>query len=154
MPAPSSFDYAVVRVVPRVERGEFINAGIILFCRQRRFLRARVELDRARLAALTPTCDADEVQRHLDVITLVAAGGATAGPIGRLTQAERFHWLVAPRSTIIQPSPVHSGLSHDPAATLDQLFDELVRVAPADPAALAPVANPNAAIGLSNGRDS
>jgi hypothetical protein len=154
MPAPSSFDYAVIRVVPRVERGEFINAGIILFCRQRRFLRARVALDRARLAALAPTCDPDEVQRHLDVITLVAAGGPTAGPIGRLSQAERFHWLVAPRSTIIQPSPVHSGLSHDPAATLDQLFDELVRVAPGDPMPLTPVPNPGAAPGLTNGRDS
>lgn len=153
MPAPSSFDYAVVRVVPRVERGEFINAGIILFCRTRRFLRARIALDRARLAALAPACDPDEVQRHLDVIALVAAGGPAAGPIGRLSQAERFHWLVAPRSTIIQPSPVHSGLSHDPAATLDQLFDELVQVPPGDPASLAPIMNPNAASGLSNGRD-
>jgi hypothetical protein len=153
MPAPSSFDYAVVRVVPRVERGEFINAGIILFCRQRRFLRARVTLDRARLAALAPTCDADEVQRHLDVITLVASGGPAAGPIGRLSQAERFHWLVAPRSTIIQPSPVHSGLSHDPAATLDQLFDELVRLDPADPAPLASISNPTTAGGVSHGRD-
>jgi hypothetical protein len=130
MPAPSSFDYAIVRVVPRVERGEFINAGIILFSRTRRFLVAQIELDRQRLAALAPTCDPDEVQRHLDVITLVCAGGAAAGPIGQLSQAERFHWLVAPRSTIIQPSPVHSGLDDDPAAALARLFDELVRVAP------------------------
>jgi hypothetical protein len=153
MPALSSFDYAVVRVVPRVERGEFINAGIILFCRTRRFLRARIELDRARLTALAPTCDPDEVQRHLDVIVLVAAGGPAAGPIGRLAQAERFHWLVAPRSTIIQPSPVHSGLSPDPAATLDQLFDELVRVPPGAAAPLAPSTTPDAAAGLSTARD-
>src|SRR4051812_20050215 len=128
MPALSSFDYAIVRVVPRVERGEFINVGIILFCRTRRFLKARIELDRQRLLALALPCDPDEVQDHLDIIPLVCAGGPAAGPIGQLTQAERFHWLVAPRSTIIQTSPPHSGLAQDPTEALDALFDELVRV--------------------------
>ena len=126
MSALHSFDYSIVRVVPRVERGECINVGIVLFCRTRRFLGARLALDRARLAALDPACDPDEVQGHLDVIPLVAGGGPAAGPIGALPLAERFHWLVAPRSTIIQPSPAHSGLCTDPAATLDRLFAELV----------------------------
>src|SRR5690349_8523785 len=110
MPAPSSFDYAIIRVVPRVEREEFINAGVILFCRPRRFLEARVELDRERLAALAPDLDPDLVQRYLEIFPRVAAGGPETGPIGQLPLAERFHWLTAPRSTIIQPSPVHAGL--------------------------------------------
>src|SRR3712207_1254385 len=114
MPAHSSFDYAIVRVVPRVEREEFINAGVILFCRTLRFLDARVELDTARLAALAPELDPALVQSQLDVIPLVCRGGRNAGPIGRLPQAERFHWLVAPRSALIQTSPVHSGLCLDP----------------------------------------
>ncbi|MGH2542280.1 MAG: DUF3037 domain-containing protein [Ardenticatenaceae bacterium] len=128
MPAPNSFDYAIVRVVPRVERGEFINAGVILFCRTKRFLGARIELDRQRLAALAPDLDPDEVQRHLDLIPIICAGGPEAGPIGLLDQAERFHWLVAPRSTLIQSSSVHSGLCTDPESTLDELLTELVRL--------------------------
>jgi hypothetical protein len=131
VPAPSSFDYAVVRVVPRVEREEFLNAGVILFCLERDVLAARVELDRARLAALAPGADADLVEEHLAAIPLVCAGGEGAGPIGRLSPRERWHWLVAPRSTIVQVSPVHTGLSHEPAHALDRLFEQMVRVAPA-----------------------
>jgi hypothetical protein len=134
MPARSSFDYAIVRVVPRVERGEFINAGVILFCRTRRFLAARIELDTARLLALAPEVDLAEVRQHLAVIPRVAAGEPDAGPIGQLSQAERFHWLVAPRSTIIQVSPPHSGLCTDPAAELENLLNTMVRTAPGVPA--------------------
>lgn len=127
MPAPASFDHAIVRVVPRVEREEFVNAGVILFCLGRDFLAAKVELDRARLLALFPGADVDTLEAHLAAIPRVAAGGEGSGPIGRLTQRERFHWLVAPRSTVIQVGPVHSGLCEDPARTLDALFDRMVR---------------------------
>jgi hypothetical protein len=126
MPALSAFDYAIIRVVPRVERGEFINAGAVLFCRARRFLDARIELDAARLAALAPWLDIAEIERQLALIPRIAAGDA-ADPIGRLAQAERFHWLVAPSSTVVQPSPVHSGLCHDPAAELERLMATMVR---------------------------
>ena len=122
MPARSSFDYAIVRVVPRVEREEFVNAGVILFCCQRRFLAARVELDRQRLAALAPSANADEIEQMLAIFPRVAAGGPGAGPIGELPLQERFHWLVSPRSTIVQPSPVHSGLCEDPQEALDHLM--------------------------------
>lgn len=129
MPARSSFDYAIVRVVPRVERGEFINAGVILFCRTRRYLAARIELDVPRLLALAPEVERDltAIEHHLEIIPLVCAGGASAGPIGLLSQAERWHWLVAPTSTIIQPSPVHCGLCTDPDAMLDHLLATMVR---------------------------
>jgi len=127
VPAPASFDHAIVRVVPRVEREEFVNAGVILFCLGRDFLAAKVELDRARLLALFPGADVDTLEAHLAAIPRVAAGGEGSGPIGRLTQRERFHWLVAPRSTVIQVGPVHSGLCEDPARTLDALFDRMVR---------------------------
>jgi len=127
MPERECFEAAVLRVVPRVEREEFINVGVVLFCKARRFLAARIALDRARLAALAPgLVDLDEVQQHLDHIRLVCDGAAAAGPIGELTQAERFHWLVAPRSTIIQVSAAHSGLSDDPAQTLDHLMQTMV----------------------------
>ncbi len=126
MPARSSYDYAVIRVIPRVERQEFINAGVILHCPELGFLGARVDLDPQRLAVLGPHLDLDAVQKHLDLIPLVCAGGDGSGPIGRLGQRERFHWLISPRSTIIQASPVHSGLCTDPAATLDHLFATLV----------------------------
>lgn len=122
----SSFDYAVVRVVPRVERGEFINTGVILFCRELRFLAARVSLNEERLGLFAPWLDSTEVRGHLAVIPLIAAGSKEAGPIGRLDPAGRFHWLVAPRSTMIQTSPVHSGLCTDPATTLDRIFETLV----------------------------
>ena len=121
------FDYAVVRVVPRVERGEFLNAGVILFSSTAAYLCARIELDRDRLRALAPDLDVAIVEGHLDVIPKVCAGGAEAGPIGSLPQRARFHWLVAPRSTIIQTSPVHSGVHHDPEAALEALMDKLVR---------------------------
>lgn len=127
MPALHAFDYAIVRVVPRVERGEFVNAGVILFSRTGRFLDARIQLDAARLEALAPSIDHEVVQSYLDAIPRICAGGEEAGPIGLLSQSERFHWLVAPRSTIIQTSPVHSGVHHDLAAALEHLFDRLVR---------------------------
>jgi hypothetical protein len=124
----SSFDYAVVRIVPRVERGEFINTGVIIFCRELRFLAARVALDEARLSRFAPWVDQIEVREHLAVIPAIAAGSPEGGPIGRLDLAARFHWLVAPRSTIIQISPVHSGLCADPSVTLDRIFETLVEL--------------------------
>ena len=127
MRARSSYDYAIVRVVPRVERGEFVNAGVILFCRTRRFLGARIKLDAGRLAALAPQLDIQEVNRYLATIPLVCAGGTGAGPIGALSLSERFHWLVAPRSAMIQTSPVHSGLCDAPEVALDELLVSLVR---------------------------
>lgn len=133
MPERCSFDYALVRVVPRVERGERINAGVILHCPERAFLDARVELDEPRLLALMPMLtesELEEIRGHLAAIPLIARGEAGAGPIGELPQAQRFHWLVAPRSTIVQPSPVHAGLTNDPAAALDTLFATLVRLPP------------------------
>lgn len=126
MPVRSSFDYAIVRVVPHVEREEFINAGVILFCRTRRFLGARVALDAQRLAALAPDVDAAEVEQHLALIPLVCRGDLAAGPIAELPPAGRFHWLAAPRSTIVQTSPVHSGVSDDPRAALNHLFETAV----------------------------
>jgi len=131
VPATLSFDYAVVRVVPRVEREEFVNAGVILFCLERSFLDARIELDRARVLALFPATDLAAIEDHLGVVPRICAGGDGAGPIGRLSLRERWHWLVAPRSTVIQVSPVHSGLCDDPAATLDQLAARMVRGGPA-----------------------
>jgi Protein of unknown function (DUF3037) len=122
-----SFDYAVVRVVPRVERGEFLNAGVILFCSTRAFLDARIELDRDRLVALAPSIDCALIETHLEVIPRVCKGGPEAGSIGVLVQRERFHWLVAPRSTMIQTSPVHAGVHHDLDKALAQLFEKLVR---------------------------
>ena len=126
MPARNSYDYALVRLVPHVERGECINAGVILFCRTQRFLGALIHLDSARALALAPRLDLDFVRQHLDRIPLVCAGGEQAGSIGLLSQPERFHWLVSPRSTIIQTSPVHSGLCDDPQRTLEELFKEMV----------------------------
>ena len=126
MPGPSSFDYALVRVVPHVEREEFINVGVILFCRTRRFLDARIELNETRLKVLAPHLDIAEVRTHLDLIPQICNGDDS--PIGQLSQAERFHWLVTPRSTVIQVSPVHSGLCTDPAAALEHLLDTMVRV--------------------------
>lgn len=127
MPELHAFDYAVIRVVPRVERGEFVNAGVIVFSRTARFLDCRLGLDASRLHAIDAAIDAEIVQNYLDTIPKICAGGAEAGPIGMLSQSERFHWLVAPRSTIIQTSPVHSGVHADLAAALEQLFAKLVR---------------------------
>ena len=125
MPDPT-FDYAVIRVVPRVERQEFLNAGIILFCRTRRFLAAQIALDRERLVCFAPGLDASDVEHHLSVFPLVCAGDPAAGPIGQLPLAGRFHWLVAPRSTTIQTSPVHSGMSADPERSLEHLMRVMV----------------------------
>lgn len=124
--APSAFSYAIVRVVPSVERGEGFNAGVILFCRQLDFLAARVALDERRLSALAPEFSPEIVRPYLQAIVRVAAGDPQAGPIAALPPSERFGWLVAPASTIIQPSPVHTGMCDDPAGTLDELFAELV----------------------------
>ncbi len=126
MPALSSYDYAIIRVVPLVERGECMNVGVILFCRTRRFLDALIHLESQRLLALAPDIDLDTLRCHLDQIPLICRGGANAGTIGQLSQSERFHWLVSPRSTIIQTSPVHSGLCSDPAAALQHLLKTLV----------------------------
>jgi hypothetical protein len=123
---PNSFDYAVVRIVPRVEREEFLNAGVILYCKARDFLSARVQLDRARLAALATGADPEALDAHLATIVATCRGGPDAGPLASLSQAERFHWLVAPRSTVVQVSPVHSGLCEDPQATLDELVERMV----------------------------
>jgi hypothetical protein len=125
-----SYDYAIVRVVPRVEREEFLNVGVILSCPAAGFLEARVELDEARLIALAPSADLASIRAHLNSFPLVAAGGAQAGPIGKLTQRERFHWLVAPRSTIIQTSAVHTGRCADPAAAFEHLLATMVRLIP------------------------
>jgi hypothetical protein len=124
---PSPFQYAIVRVVPRVERGECVNAGVVLFCRPRRFLGARVELDEARLRALAPEVDLDAVHAHLDALRRIAAGDHAAGAIAALPASERFHWLVAPSSTIIQCSAVHTGLTDDPEDELERLMAQLVR---------------------------
>ena len=128
MPEPprNAFQYAIVRVLPSVERGECLNVGVVLLCRPRRFLGARIRLDERRLAAFAPGLDPATIRPHLDAIERVAAGDPSAGPIARLGQAERFHWLVAPSSTIIQPSDVHSGLCDDPAVELDHLMATLV----------------------------
>jgi hypothetical protein len=126
MPATCSYDYAVIRIVPCVERGEFINAGILLFCRTRRFLDARIHLNQPRLLALAPDVDLSMLQNHLNTIELICRGEREGGPIAQLSQSERFHWLVSPRSAIIQTSPVHCGLCSDPEAALDDLLQKLV----------------------------
>ncbi len=126
MPAPSSYDYAIIRIVPYVERGEFINVGVILFCQTRRFLGMLFSLDTNRLLALAPDIDIEDVQHELTNMQRIAKGGKDAGPIGELSPSERFHWLVSPRSTIIQTSPVHSGLCADPQAALDHLLKTMV----------------------------
>lgn len=123
---PVPYFYAVIRVVPRVERGECINAGVVLFSRPKRFLSVRVQLDEKKLMALDPECNATMVQEYLNATVAVAAGEADAGPMARLDLSERFHWIAAPSNTIIQPSPVHTGLTTDPGATLDRLFAMLV----------------------------
>lgn len=128
MPALSSFDYGIIRVVPRVERGELINAGVILFCLEKDFLAARVEVNEPRLRALWPDTDLDLVRHHLEAIPRICAGRPDAGPIARLSLRERFHWLVAPRSTILQVSAVHSGLCDQPERALHELFEQMVAV--------------------------
>ena len=125
MPERVSFDYAVIRVVPHVEREEFINAGIILFCREKKILDARVHLDAARVKAICPTCDVAAVQNQLDAFPRLCAGDTDAEEIKQMTQAERFRWLTSPRSTTIQISPAHCGLCDDPIQELERLFEEM-----------------------------
>src|SRR5258708_36816397 len=125
MPANSSYDYAIIRIVPYVERGECMNVGIILFCRTRRFLGMLTHLDPQRLAAFAPGLDFALIQDYLDRLSLICAGDKESGPIGQLSQSERFHWLVSPRSTIIQISPVHSGLCSHPQAALQHLLETM-----------------------------
>lgn len=131
MPAPPSFDrpsfdYAVIRVVPRVEREEFLNVGVVLFCPERKYLGIRIRLEANRLRTLWPAIDLEEIQRHVDALVRVAEGAGDAGPIARLSQRERFHWLVAPRSTMIQVSAVHGGICDRPEENIERLFSALV----------------------------
>lgn len=123
MPAQHPFNYVIVRVVPSVERGEYVNAGVILFCRTLGYLAARVELNRERLLALDPDCQVDAIRQHLELIPRICSGG---GPIGKLSLSERFHWLASPRSTVVQVSDIHAGLCEDPADTLNRMFEMLV----------------------------
>jgi hypothetical protein len=121
MHAPSSFDYALLRIVPRVEREEFLNAGILVFCLEMDYLAARVLLDPTRLKALWPDADLDLVHKHLEAVQRICEGDPAAGPIAQLSRRERFHWLVSPRSTILQTSPVHTGLCKITEGLLDHL---------------------------------
>jgi hypothetical protein len=127
MRAQRTYDYAVVRVVPRVERGEFVNAGIILSCDVERILQASIELDESALLAIDANVDLDLVRSALAAIPTICAGGEGAGDIGKMPARERFHWLVAPRSTIVQTSPVHTGRCADPDAALKHLMQTMVR---------------------------
>ena len=128
MPATHcTYDYAVIRVVPRVEREEFVNAGVIVSCPEKGFLEARIELDEARVVALHPGVDLDAVRTHLAAIPAICAGGPGAGAIGLMPPKERFRWLVAPRSTVVQTSAAHAGRCDDPAALLEHLLDTMVR---------------------------
>ena len=123
---PDPFSYATLRVVPDIEREEFLNAGLILFCRPRRWLRARISLDRRALGALRGDCDADAIEDQLRLVERIASGEADAGPIAALESSERFHWLTTPRSTMLQPGPIHAGVTDDPDATFAHLFGVLV----------------------------
>ena len=123
---PASFDYAVLRVVPRVEREEFINAAVVAFCLEKRYLDARVALNADRLRALWPDADLDLIRQHLNAIPRICAGDPSAGPIARLSQRERFHWLTSPRSTILQPGPVHTGVCDETSNLLDRLAKQFL----------------------------
>ena len=126
MPEREDFQYAIVRVVPHVERGECLNAGVVLFCRRLSFLGAKTGLDETALAAVAPDCEVADVRAHLETLERVAAGAPDGGPIAALEPSERFHWLTAPSSTIVQSSPVHTGLTSDPAGELEHLYERLV----------------------------
>lgn len=131
MPERLAFEYAVIRIVPRVERAEFLNAGVVLICRSKRFLAARVELSRERLACFAPYLDEQQlmsIEEQLGLIPRIAAGDPGAGAIAQLDFRERWHWLTAPSSTVLQPSPAHTGLCADPEEELETLFAELVSV--------------------------
>jgi len=125
-PSRSPFEYSVVRVVPDIEREEFVNAGLILFCRPRSFLAVRTRLDEEALAALQPGCDADGIREQLAFIEGVASGVVANGPFAAMTLSERFHWLTTPRSTVVQPGPLHAGTTDDPASTFEHLFEVMV----------------------------
>ena len=125
-PEARPFQYLIVRVVPRVDRGEQLNAGVVLYSAPLEYLAARVQLDEARLAALAPSADPAAIRPHLDAICAIAAGDPAGGPIAQFDRSRRFHWLVAPASTVIQPSPIHTGMCDDPPAMLEHLFRELV----------------------------
>jgi hypothetical protein len=127
---PEAFEYAVMRVVPRVERGEGVNVGVVVFCRTRMYLDARIELAErqvAALAALAPDLDLEAVQAHLESVRRIVAGAADGGPMARLAAPERFRWITSPSSTMLQPSEVHGGLTESPERSLDELFERLVR---------------------------
>jgi Protein of unknown function (DUF3037) len=126
VPELSSFDYAILRVVPRVEREEFVNAGVVVLCLERQFLDARIVVDEPRLRALWPQIDVELVRRHLEAFRSVAQGDPAAGPIARLSLRERFHWLVSPRSTIIQVSPVHTGICGEPEKVVEHLMKRVL----------------------------
>jgi Protein of unknown function (DUF3037) len=121
-----SFSYAVLRVVPRVERGESINVGVVVFSRQHDFLGMRAELDEARLAALDSECDPGPIRERLSALEVVVAGDGEGGALAELPPSDRFGWVTAPSSTVIQPSAVHTGMTDDPQATLEHLFETLV----------------------------
>jgi Protein of unknown function (DUF3037) len=127
--AHCSYDYAVIRVVPRVDREEFVNVGVIVWCAEKDFLDARIELDEQRVRALHAAFDIEVARKHLASIAVICAGGAEAGPLGKLSKRERFDWLVAPRSTVIQMSSVHTGRCTDMHSTLERLLDVMVRPA-------------------------
>ena len=132
MRAEHTYDYAIIRVVPRVERGELVNVGVVVSCPDADFLDAGIEIDAPRLLALDDSLDLQAIRANLATIPVICQGGPDAGPIGALAQRSRFHWLVSPRSTIIQMSPVHTGRTSDPRAALERLLDTMVR-RPANP---------------------
>ena len=125
MPAPS-FDYAVIRAVPRVELEEFLNVGVIVFSLELRFLEVRVRCEEARLRALWPGVDMDRLRKQVEAFERVARGDAAAGPVARMSQRERFHWMVSPRNTTVQTSPVHTGISEDPGRVVEELLERMV----------------------------
>ncbi len=121
------YDYALIRLVPNVEREEFINVGVIVSCEEKNYLNALIKLDEQRIEILAPGFDIEIAKTHLNTIPVICAGGLDAGPIGKLSLRKRFHWLTSPRSTIIQTSPVHSGYCKDPDVALNHLFETMVR---------------------------
>jgi hypothetical protein len=138
VPGRCSFSYVVVRVVPHVEREEFLNAGVIVFCDALDYLAARIDLDETRLLALAPDANPAVVRRHLEAIPRICVGESEGGPIGRLPLRERWHWLVAPRSTILQMSPAHSGLCEEPDHELARLVEQVVRTRAGGPSGAHP----------------